>query len=128
MLPDYEKSYNTANRKYQWNIHTEQNTRRTNTFKVICQNTTIFHKTPNKTRELAWKENQRIQDTGIEDSQGNIIVDHRQVLKIWDNYITELCSRANRPKNLEVETQEEVDSGEKSPYILHSEAQTLSRI
>jgi hypothetical protein len=43
-----------------------------------------------KTKELGWKNNQAIQNTGTEDSQANKIVDHRQVLKMWENYITEL--------------------------------------
>jgi len=43
-----------------------------------------------KTKELGWNETQGIQSTGIEDSQRNRIVDQRQVLKIWENYITEL--------------------------------------
>jgi hypothetical protein len=48
-----------------------------------------------KTKELGWKENHGIQNIGIHDSQGNIIVDQRQVLQIWENYITELYDRAN---------------------------------
>jgi len=43
-----------------------------------------------KTKELGWNETQGIQSIGIEDSQGNRIVEQRQVLKIWENYITEL--------------------------------------
>jgi hypothetical protein len=42
------------------------------------------------------------------------------VLKIWENYITELHDRPNRPQTLEVETEEEVDTEEKGPYILQS--------
>jgi hypothetical protein len=30
-----------------------------------------------KTKELGWKENHGIQNSGIEGSQGNIIIDHR---------------------------------------------------
>jgi len=43
-----------------------------------------------KTKELGWKETQEIQNIGIKDSQGNRIVQQTQVLKIWENYITEL--------------------------------------
>jgi hypothetical protein len=57
----------------------------------------------------------------IEDSQGNIIIDQKQVLQIWENYITELYARANRPEHLEVETEEEVDEDEKGPYKLQIE-------
>ena len=69
-----------------------------------------------KTKELGWKETQGIQNIGIEDSQGNRIVDEKQVLKIWENYVTELYDRPNRLDTLEVETKEEVDTDEKGPY------------
>jgi len=74
-----------------------------------------------KTKELGWKENQRIQNIGIEDSQGNRRVEQSQVLKIWENYITELHDRPNRPVTLEVEPEEEVDVDENGPYVLQSE-------
>jgi len=45
-----------------------------------------------KTRELSWKETQGIQNIDIEDSQGNRIVDQRQVLK----NLGELCYRTIR--------------------------------
>ena len=63
-----------------------------------------------KTKEVGWKENQGIQNIGIEDSQGNRIVEQCQVLKIWENYITELHDRPNRTVTLEVEPEEEVDA------------------
>jgi len=67
------------------------------------------------TKELGWKETQGIQNNGIEDSQGNRIVEQSQVLKIWKNYIRELFDRPNRPETLEVEPEEEVDADEKGP-------------
>ena len=45
------------------------------------------------------------------------------MLKIWENYITELHDRPNRPVTLEVEPEEEVDADEKGPYILRSEVE-----
>jgi hypothetical protein len=45
------------------------------------------------------------------------------VLKISENYITELHDRPNRPKTLKVEPEEEVDADEKGPYILQSEVE-----
>jgi hypothetical protein len=45
------------------------------------------------------------------------------VLKIWENYITELHDQPNRPQTLEVEPKEEVDADEKGPYILQSEVE-----
>ena len=70
-----------------------------------------------KTKKLCWKETQGIQNIGIEDSQGNGIVEQSQVLKIWENYITELHDQPNRPETLEVE------ADEKGPYILQSEVE-----
>jgi len=68
-----------------------------------------------KTTELGWKETQGIQNIGIKDSQGNRIVDQSQVLKIWENYITELYDQPNRPETLEVKHEEEVDVDKKDP-------------
>jgi hypothetical protein len=65
------------------------------------------------TKELGWKKTQEIHHTGIEDSRGNRIVDQRQVLKIWENYVTKLYDRPDRPETLEVEPEEEVDTDEK---------------
>ena len=76
----------------------------------------------NSERVCTWKETQGIQNIGIEVSQGNRIVDQKQVLKIWENYFTELYDRPNRPETLEVEP-EEVDIDEKGPYILQSEVE-----
>jgi len=45
------------------------------------------------------------------------------VLKIWENYITELYDRPNRPKTLGAEPEEEVDTDEKGPCILESEVE-----
>ena len=76
-----------------------------------------------KTNEIGWKETQGIQNIGIEDSQRNRIVEQNQVLKILENYITELYNRPNRPETLEVEPEQEVDTDEKGPYILQSEVE-----
>jgi len=95
----------------------------------ICNKIMEFQRTGHynlmhmKTKELGWKENQGIQNIGIEDSQGNRIVEQSQMLKIWENYITELYDRPNRPETLEVKPEEEVDADEKGPYILQSEVE-----
>jgi hypothetical protein len=52
-----------------------------------------------------------------------MIIEQRRVLQIWEKYITELYDRANRPKHLEVESEDEVDEDEKGPYILQSEVE-----
>jgi len=43
-----------------------------------------------KMKDVGWKKNHGIQNIVIDDSKGNVIVDQRQVLKIWDNYFAEL--------------------------------------
>jgi hypothetical protein len=74
-----------------------------------------------KTKELGWKNTQGIQNIGIEDSKGNGIIEQIQVLKFWENYITELHDRTKRPETPEFESEEQVDADEKGPYILQSE-------
>jgi len=92
----------------------------------ICNEIMEFQRTGHydlmymKTKELGWNETQGIQGIAIEDSQGNRIIEQRQVLKIWENYITELYDRPNRPETLEVEPEEEADTDEKGPHILQS--------
>jgi hypothetical protein len=76
-----------------------------------------------KTQELGWKENHAIQNIGIENSQGNMIIEQKGVLQIWENYITELYDRANRPEHLEVESEAEIDEDEKGPYLFQSEVE-----
>ena len=78
-------------------------------------------------KELGWKKNQGIKNIGIEDPQWNRIVDQRQVLKIWENYFTELYDRNNLPENLAVEPEEEVDTEGKGPYILQGEVEKSTK-
>jgi regulator of sigma D len=55
-----------------------------------------------KTKGPGWNEKHGIQNIYIEDSKVNTIVDRRQELKIWENYITELYNQTNRSENLDV--------------------------
>jgi hypothetical protein len=73
-----------------------------------------------KTKVLGWQETQVIQNIGIEESRGNRIGELNKVLKILENYISELYDRHNRPEIIDVEPEEEVDTGEKGPCILKS--------
>ena len=57
----------------------------------------IYDSMYKKAKKLDWKESRGIQNTDIVDSQENIIVDQRQVQKIWENYMTELYNRPKRP-------------------------------
>jgi hypothetical protein len=54
-----------------------------------------------------------------------VIVDQKEVLKIWEMYVEELYDRANRPENLNVELEEEVDEDQKGPHILCSEVEKV---
>jgi hypothetical protein len=52
-----------------------------------------------------------------------MIVDQKRVLKMWEIYVEVFYDRANRPKNLNVEPEEEVDEDHKGPHILRSEVE-----
>jgi hypothetical protein len=54
-----------------------------------------------------------------------VIVDQQQVLYIWEKCVEELYGRANRPENLNVESEEEVDEDNKGSHILHSEVEKV---
>jgi hypothetical protein len=56
-----------------------------------------------------------------------MIVDQKQVLKIWEINVEELYDRSNRPENLNVEPEEEVDEEHKGPHILRSEVETVMK-
>lgn len=73
----------------------------------------------------SWEQKRGIQNIGIEGSKRNIIVYKRQVLKIWENHITELCIQPNRPENLEVIPEMEVDADKKGPCVLQSEVEEM---
>jgi hypothetical protein len=55
-----------------------------------------------KAKELGLEENCGIKNIDVKDSEGQMIVDRRQVLKIWENYITKVYNKPDRPENLEV--------------------------
>ena len=76
-----------------------------------------------QTKEVGCKENCGIKTISIEDCKGNIIVDKRQVLTIWENYVTELYDWPNRPENQEVDPEEKVDADEKGPYMSQREVE-----
>jgi len=52
------------------------------------QRTKVYYLICMKKNALGWKENNEIQNIYIEDSIGNTTVGKRQILKIWENYIT----------------------------------------
>jgi hypothetical protein len=89
----------------------------------ICHKIMEFRRTGHydlmymKKKVLGLEETQGIQNIAIDDSHKNRRVEQRKLLKIWENYITELYDQPNRLQTLEVEPEEEVDTDEKGPYI-----------
>jgi hypothetical protein len=79
------------------------------------------------TKLLGRKVTQGIQNIGIEDFRGNRRVEQNKVLTIWENYISELYDRPNRPETLEVEPEEKVETDQKSPYILQIVVEKASK-
>jgi hypothetical protein len=143
---DYKEMISKVDERRKWkNVNTEEGRRnyrrlrnelkratekaKEEYLKKACTEIMEFHRTGRydlmymKTKELGWKEIHGIQNIGIEDPQGNRIVEQRHVLKIWENYFTELYDCPNRPETLDVEPEEEVDTDEKGPYILQSEVE-----
>ena len=80
-----------------------------------------------KTNGLVLNEINGIQNIGIKGSEGYIIADQRQVLKILENYITELYDQANQQENLGAEHKQEADSNEKGPKTSSLRWKELSR-
>jgi hypothetical protein len=76
-----------------------------------------------RAKELGRKESNGIRTVGIENSQGNVIDDQKEVLKIWEIYFEELYDRANRPEKLNVEPEEEIDEDHRGPHKLRSEVE-----
>jgi hypothetical protein len=74
-----------------------------------------------KTQQLGGRTSKAVRTLGIEDNQGNIITDHRQTLRIWGKYIQNLYDLDNRPKDVAIEAEDELDEDNKGPTILKSE-------
>ena len=62
-----------------------------------------------KAQQLGGRTSKAIRTFGIEDIQGNIVTDHRQALRTWEKYIEDLYNSENRPMNIEIEAEEELD-------------------
>jgi hypothetical protein len=88
-----KRATDNAKKKYLENISKEM---------MEYQRTRHYNLMYMKTKELGWKETHGIQNIGIEDSQVNRIVEQNQELNMWENYISELYDRPNRPETLEV--------------------------
>jgi hypothetical protein len=76
-----------------------------------------------KTREMGWMENKGIRTFGIENKEGEVVTDQRKVLNVWEEYIRNLYDQENRPKEIEMESEEMVSDDEKGPTILQSEVE-----
>ena len=74
-----------------------------------------------KAQQLRGRTSKAIRTFRIEDNQGNIVTDHRRALGIWEKYIHDLYDSENRPKDIAIEAQDEMDEYDKGPTILKSE-------
>jgi len=54
-------------------------------------------------------------------NQGNIVTDHQQALRIWEKHRQDLYNLENRPKDIAIEAEEELDEDDKGPTIHKSE-------
>jgi hypothetical protein len=74
-----------------------------------------------KAQLLGGRTSKAIRTFGIEDTQGKIVTDHRRALGIWEKYIQDLYDSENRPKDIAIEVEDELDEDDKEPIILKSE-------
>ena len=74
-----------------------------------------------KAQLLRGRTSKAIRTFGIEKNQSNIVIDHRQALRIWEKYIQDLYDSENHPQDTEIEAEVELDEDDKGPTILKSE-------
>ena len=74
-----------------------------------------------KAQLLRGRTSKAIRTFGIEKNQSNIVIDHRQALRIWEKYIQDLYDLENCPKDNAIEAEEELNENCKGPTILKSE-------
>ena len=71
-----------------------------------------------KAHKVGGRTSKAIRTFGIE---GNIVADHRRVLRIWEKYIQDLYDSENSPLDIAIEAQDELDEDDKGPAPLKSE-------
>ena len=69
-----------------------------------------------KAQRLEGRTRKAIRTFGIEVNQGNIVTDHRRTIKIWGKYIQDLYDSENRPKDIAIEAEDELDEDDKKTY------------
>ena len=69
-----------------------------------------------KAQQLGGRTSKAIRKFGIEDNQGNIVTDHRRVLRIWETYMQDLYDSENRPQDIAIEAQDELDEDDRTYY------------
>lgn len=80
-----------------------------------------------KVKELGWKEHHGIRTRETEDKTGNIVRGEKEVQAVWENYIEELYDKANRPDEMGLEPEEDIEEDDKGPGILQSEVEKAIR-
>jgi len=74
-----------------------------------------------KVKALTWKKNSSQKSTNILNSQGEMLTDGEDIKKRWVEYIEELYNRADKPGDIPIEEEGEVNGDKKGPILLDSE-------
>ena len=69
-----------------------------------------------KAQQLGGRTSKATRTFGIEDNQSNIVTDHWQALRIWEKYIQDLYDSENRPQDIAIEAEDELDEDDKRTY------------
>ena len=69
-------------------------------------------------QQLGEKTSKAVRTFGIEQNHVNLAIDHRKALRLKGKYIQDLYDSENRPKDIAIEAEEELDDNDKGPTIL----------
>ena len=76
-----------------------------------------------KARSLEWKNSNGSTRFGIENNDGTVVSDQKEILKVWEDYIATLYDKENRPQEIMIEEEKDVNEDDKGPSILRSEVE-----
>ena len=76
-----------------------------------------------KARSLEWKNSNGSTRFGIENNDGTVVSEQKEILKVWEDYIATLYDKENRPQEIIIEEEKDVNEDDKGPSILRSEVE-----
>ena len=76
-----------------------------------------------KARSLEWKNSNGSTRFGIENNDGTVVSEQKEILKVWEDYIATLYDKENRPQEIMIEEEKDVNEDDKGPSILRSEVE-----